>query len=245
MRVVVTLTTIPSRENSVIETIKSIKANTYQPDDIYVNLPDWYPKFKKSPSQTFINKLKSLDVKVNMCKDYGTLTKLYPILNIENDIAIIIDDDACYSENFIQGLINGYNEFKCAVGYSGIAYPENVLKECGRLGYRISWGHGKEADMLECAFGFLVPLKQLRVKPTIEPMNENLDSLYFSDDYVWSRLLDIKRVVKYDHIGRVGDNWSSIRQEVEGSQTHSLSRDGNNLLNFYRCRHLPFLQNGI
>jgi hypothetical protein len=244
MRVVVTLTTIPSREQSVLKTIESIKKNTYQPDDIYVNVPEWYPKFKQSPTEKLLNSLELLGVKVNMCKDYGTLTKLYPILNIENDIAIMVDDDAYYSENFIKGLVDGYKEFNCAVGYSGIAYPETVLKHLGKIGYAVYWGHGVQTEILECAFGFLVPINQLKLIPNFEPMSDTLNCMYFSDDYIWSRLLDNKKVIRYDHIGRVGDDWSSIRRDNEDLQTHSLSRDGNNLLNFYNCRNLPFLQPG-
>ena len=49
MRVVVTLTTIPTREESLIKTIKSIQDGTVKPDAIYVNLPEWYPRFKCAP----------------------------------------------------------------------------------------------------------------------------------------------------------------------------------------------------
>jgi hypothetical protein len=49
VRVVVSLTTIPTREESVIKTIESIQKGTYRVNDIYVNLPVWYPRFKCGP----------------------------------------------------------------------------------------------------------------------------------------------------------------------------------------------------
>ena len=57
MRVVVTLTTIPTREDSVIRTIKSIQAGTFKPDVIYVNLPEWYPRFECAPDPNLKTKL--------------------------------------------------------------------------------------------------------------------------------------------------------------------------------------------
>jgi hypothetical protein len=82
MRVVVSLTTIPTREDSVIKTIESIQTGTYRVNEIYVNLPEWYPRFGRGPDPNLETKLVSMGVKVNICKDYGSLTKLVPILDI-------------------------------------------------------------------------------------------------------------------------------------------------------------------
>jgi len=51
MRVVVTLTSIPSREENVVKTVESIQNGTVKPDCIYVNLARYYPKFKRGPSE--------------------------------------------------------------------------------------------------------------------------------------------------------------------------------------------------
>jgi hypothetical protein len=240
MRVVVTLTTIPSREESIIKTIESIQCGSLKPDAIYVNLPNWYPRFKSCPDPNLEPKLKSLGVIVNPCEDYGVLTKLIPVLKIETDPAtllVIVDDDMNYQPRFLEGLVKGHEEFKCPVGYSGIAYPETVLKHYGQLRYHLFQGHGALTEMLECAFGFLIPRGVMEGFPNIEPMPESGSKyVYLSDDYLYTKFMDSKgvpkRVICYPWAGRVGDDWSTIWIQNEGSQIHALSRDENNLHNF-------------
>ena len=235
MRVVVTLTTIPTREESVVKTIQSLYAGTVKPDAIYVNLPEWYPRFKCGPDPTLETKLKDLGVIVNKCQDYGSLTKLIPILDIETNpetCIVVLDDDVKYKPRFLEGLVKGYEEFRCPVGFSGIAYPETVLHHYGHLRFHVFFGHGARTEILECAFGVLFPRKCLDGFPIPAPMREDSDlCMYVTDDYIFSKFLGSKgiekRVVCYPWAGRVGDDWSTIWVQNDGSQTHSLSRDGN------------------
>jgi len=240
MRVVVSLTTIPTREESVIKTIQSLQSGTFTPDVIYVNLPEWYPRFKKGPDPNLELKLKTLGVIVNKCKDYGVLTKLLPTLEVETDpetLIVIVDDDMNYQPRFLEGLVKGHTEFKCPVGYSGIAYPESVLRVYGVLRYHVFFGHGAQTEMLECSFGFAIPRGVMEGFPNFEPMTEESDKcVYLSDDYLYTRFMDFKgvpkKVVCYPWAGRVGDDWSTIWIQNSDSQTHALSRDENNLHNF-------------
>jgi hypothetical protein len=240
MRVVVTLTTIPTREDSVVKTIESIQKGTVKPDAIYVNLPEWYPRFKSGPDPNLKTKLKDMGVTINDCKDYGVLTKLLPVLDTETDpetLLVVIDDDANYQPRFLEGLIKGYEEFKCPVGYSGIAYPETVLRVYGHLRYHIFFGHGAQTEMLECSFGFAIPRGVMNGFPKIEPMSEQSEKyVYLSDDYLYTKFMDFKgvpkKVVCWPWAGRFGDDWSTIWTQNSGSQEHALSRDENNLYNF-------------
>lgn len=235
MRVVVTLTTIPTREESVVKTIQSLHAGSVKPDAIYVNLPEWYPRFKCAPSPLIETKLKELGAIVNTCKDYGSLTKFIPTLERETDpetLFVIVDDDVRYQHRFLEGLVKGYEEFKCPVGYSGIAYPETVLRHYGHLRFHVFFGHGTPTEILECAFGVAIPRTLFDTFPIPEPMSEHSDaSMYTTDDFILAKFLDSKgipkKVVCHPWAGRVGDDWSTIWIQNEGSQTHSLSRDGN------------------
>jgi hypothetical protein len=188
VRVVVTTTTIPTREKFVKKMINSLKYGTVQPDAIYVNLPDWYPRFKCGPDPNLEPKLVSMGVIVNKCKDYGVLTKLLPTLELEKDpetLLVILDDDMIYQPRFLEGLVKGYSEFKCPVGYSGLAYPETTMRMWGRLGYCLFQGHGQETEMLECAFGMLIPRKDMEGFPAIEPLTEKSEKyIYRSEDYL-------------------------------------------------------------
>lgn len=244
MRVAVTTTTIPTRETAIIEMIDSLKKGTVQPDVIYVNVPDWYPRFKKGPDPAIIEKLTSIPgVKVNSCKDYGVLTKLLPTLQVETNpetLLVVVDDDVLYQPRFLEGIVKGYGEFKCPVGYSGIYYPETALKKIGKIRYILFQGHGTEVEMFECAFGFAFPVWAIQDFPPIEPMNETSEKhVYLSDDYLYSRLLEMKGISKklvcYPWAGRVVDDWSTVWTQKVETQTHSLSRDENNMENFYKA----------
>jgi hypothetical protein len=235
MRIVVSLTTIPSREFSLIESINSLKNGTLKPDAIYVNLPEWYPRFKCAPVDGLVEKIRDAGATVVRCKDYGSLTKIIPILKIEklpSTLIVVVDDDMVYGPRLIEGLVKGHSEFKCAVGYSGIAYPETAIKHLGRLGFLLAQGHGVRTEILECAFGVLFPRWSLEGFPVPEPFTEDSDpSLYLSDDFVISKFFDSKlipkKVVCYSWIGRKGDDWSTIWTQDPSSQMYSLSRDGN------------------
>lgn len=212
MRIIVTLTTIPPRGLSILETIKSIKNNTIKPDAIYVNLPKHVPRF---PDQYYNielkEKLSNYGVIINECDDMGTLTKSIPTLKHETDantLFIIIDDDGIYSNRFIEGLVKGYNEFNCVVGYSGIAYPDFVKNIYGRVGYILFQNHGDYAHILETSFGIAIKREWLAY------INEPFEHNGIYDDYIIALLLDNinvkKRVINYDFIGRHGDDWSNI-----------------------------------
>ncbi len=213
MRKIVTLTTIPPRGFSIIETIKSIKNNTVQPDAIYVNLPKFLPRFPHKVYDPMLKvMLEHMGVFVNECDDLGTLTKSIPTLKYETEpdtLFIVIDDDGIYSPRFIEGIIKGYEEFKCVVGYSGIAYPDFVKIHFGRVGYLLFQNHGENAHILETSFG--IAFKRDWLKHITKPFPHE-KNIY--DDYILALLFDKigveKRVLNYPWIGRKGDDWSSI-----------------------------------
>lgn len=236
MRVIVTLTTIPARKLTILETINSIKRNKVQPDAIYVNLPKFLPRF---PNQTYIpelrDRLTSMGVIINECDDIGTLTKSVPTLEYETDpdtLFIVIDDDGIYSENFIEGIIKGYNEFECVVGYSGIAYPDYVKNVYGRVGYVLFQNHGQETHILETSFGIAFKRDWIKKLDNREfPHNKDV-----YDDYILALLFDqmkiSKRVINHEFIGRKGDDWSSIVHFINQDE-NAISYGKSSIQKFY------------
>lgn len=95
-RVVVSLTTLPSRIGGVVETIDSLLQQTLQPDAIYLNVPSASERFKEE-SYVIPPHLSKLDkVRVRRTEDYGPVTKLIPTLDEERDpntLIITVDDD--------------------------------------------------------------------------------------------------------------------------------------------------------
>jgi hypothetical protein len=184
-----------------------------------------------------------MGVKVNTCDDYGVLTKSLATLEIETDpetLIVVVDDDMVYQPRVVEGLVKAYEEFKCPVGYSGLAYPETVLRQWGRFGFRLMQGHGTPAEMMECAFGYAFPRKAMDGFWKFPPMAEaNERFVYLSDDYLYSKHFELKglqkRVACFPWVGRRGDDWSTIWTQKQSSQTHALSRDENNLENFFKA----------
>jgi hypothetical protein len=240
MRVVVGLSTIPSREESVLLTIESLSNGSCKPDAIYVSLPEWYPRFKCAPKPGLAEAITKAGGTVLKCKDTGVFTKLVPVLEVEQDPFTVIitgDDDATYTPLFIEGLLTGYSHYHCPVGYSGIIYPETSLKIYNDIEYHLFGGHGALVEILETSFGMLIPRWAMFGFPKVQPYTlESNKCLYFSDDYLYSKFFDSKKIPKrllcYDQIGRRDNDWSSIMKFNAGAQECALSKDENNLVNF-------------
>lgn len=106
MKVVVCLSTIPSRMEGLPYAIRQIQAQTFQPNQIYLYLPKWSKREKREyplPPEFHYDRLKII-----RCEDYGPITKLYPVLEREKDpetIIITLDDDIEYPNDTIEKLV--------------------------------------------------------------------------------------------------------------------------------------------
>jgi hypothetical protein len=126
MRIVVSLTTIPSRIGGLEPTIKSLLAQSRKPDEIALNLPRKCLKEKcgyNIPSWLWEN------VSVHQCnRDYGPATKLLPTVEREKDSEtriITVDDDVIYSENTVELLTKDASKSdNRAVGIMGVIWKK-------------------------------------------------------------------------------------------------------------------------
>lgn len=243
VRIVTTMTVIPTREKSIIKTIRSIQEGTLPPCEMYVNVPLKYARFKEKLDPKLVPKLLEMGVHVNIIDhDWACLNKILPILAYETNpdtLIVTLDDDMTYSKYFIQGLYQGWKEFGGVVGYSAITYPETSLKVKNNLEYLIYQGHGAEVEMLEFGFGTMFEARCLQGFPEVEPLTPTADATFhLSDDYVMSRFFDYKNIKKrficYDPIGRVVDDWKSICTENEDAKTHAISSSQNSLMNYIK-----------
>jgi hypothetical protein len=103
-KIVVSLTTLPSRISNIEKVINSILVNTIKPDIIYLNVPQFSTREQKSYDipQSLLN-IETLKINI-IDTDYGPVTKLYPTLFKELDpetIIICIDDDKEYDHKLI------------------------------------------------------------------------------------------------------------------------------------------------
>ncbi|GLD94689.1 hypothetical protein PINS_up003313 [Pythium insidiosum] len=111
-RVVVSLTTTPSRLDKVMDSVRSLLRQSLPPDQIYVNIP--VGPMKRKPNRSYDDveiprELESLAplVKINRCVDDGPATKLLGTLRHEHDpstLIITVDDDFEYPAQLVEAL---------------------------------------------------------------------------------------------------------------------------------------------
>jgi len=110
----VSLTTLPSRIDNIEETIFSIKNQSIQPDKIYINLPYNFKRFKNyNFSSEQIKRLKSYDLEIIRCEDFGPATKLMGSINkIKDnyDCVILLDDDHIYHNSSFEIMLNNFKK---------------------------------------------------------------------------------------------------------------------------------------
>jgi hypothetical protein len=245
VRIVTTMTVIPTREHSLIRSIMSVKNGTMQPAAMYVNIPNRYVRFEEPLAPWLKPVLRSIGVQVNEIEhDRCCLNKILPTLEYEKDpetLIVTMDDDMEYSPLYIAGLYEGWKTFGGCVGYSGLAYPERVRDEMrmNPLNYVVQMGHGRVADFLEDGFGTMFKLGETKGFPDLPPLTPGADpTLYLSDDYLWGRFFDYKKVSKqvicWDQIGRFHDDWTSICKMAEDTKKHELSEERSSLADFMK-----------
>ena len=162
-RIVVSLSTLPSRIQGIKPTLQSILDNTVAADAIYLNLPEYSKReacrYEIPENLTDISPI----VKINRVReDYGPVTKLYPTLEVETDpetIIICIDDDLVYDPRLIERLIQasdyyGGEQTICIRGW-------NYIKIANRFTlplYTPFWG-SRNVKVLQCYMGVLYKRK--------------------------------------------------------------------------------------
>ena len=156
-RIVISLSTIPSRIQNINKVIDSILQSDIQPDLIYLNIPKISQKENK-PYSIPANLHPKVFVNI-VDQDYGPITKLYPTLLKETDdetIIICVDDDKEYDKRLIPHLVNySYKYPDSCICVSGWNYfnllfvllPYFNLRPVGKI------------DILQCYLGVLYKRK--------------------------------------------------------------------------------------
>ncbi|CAI5710150.1 unnamed protein product [Hyaloperonospora brassicae] len=128
-RVVVSLTTTPSRLAHVMDSVRSLVAQSLRPDQIYVNIPTG--AMKRHPARQYNNTeipselmhIAPSLVQINRCVDDGPASKLLATLRLETNastLIITLDDDFVYP-----------SELVAALAWEALAKPHDALGVCG------------------------------------------------------------------------------------------------------------------
>ena len=127
-RIVVGLTTIPSRVKYLMPIVRNMQSQTLLPTVIYISVPEKSAKASENGATYPIDEMKKTFAglaQVNVVdKDYGPLTKLMGMLLVEpknkGTLLITIDDDQIYDKTFIENIVEGASEhYMEAVGFCG------------------------------------------------------------------------------------------------------------------------------
>ena len=162
----VTLTTIPSRLNSIHKTIRSIEQQTLKPKKIFLNVHNSYYRF--ADIKITYDQLRVLEsdlVEIRRCHDFGPATKIMGSLDKikKLDCAIIIDDDHIYNKEMCEIFIKEFKKKKINYSY----YIQKIF----------------DLDMAQCADGFLVNSKNLdKIEKFYQIYVKDNKNLFFDDD---------------------------------------------------------------
>ncbi|GMH81830.1 hypothetical protein TL16_g09057 [Triparma laevis f. inornata] len=161
-RLVVSLTSLPSRLDHLTQTLNHMLRQSKLPDLIIINLPKFSKREQKpyiipEHVHAYISSLpsphKSL-IFLNICSnDFGPATKLIPTLEIETDpttMIVTIDDDVYYPSFYLESLYNvSVRMPDYAVGFKGYVIPENGNTEHSNYTYiESSSSNHKEVHVL-------------------------------------------------------------------------------------------------
>lgn len=192
-RIVISLTTSPTRITKLQPVIDSMMKQTIQPDKIYLNLPNVFKRDNTTftlPLPEFITQNKS--IYVHFCEDIGPATKILPVLSLEKDpdtILISIDDDINYPPQLIETFLGFSQDYPdaCLTGTSYML-KENTNKMYSNTPEKLQ---GQEVELLEGYSGVLYKRKffsEAVLKKLYKSINEN-KGCKFGDDFSISNAL--------------------------------------------------------
>jgi hypothetical protein len=242
MKVVLSLTTIPSRIEKAIEIANE---NLMQGcHEIWLNIPYSYTRFPSWSGK--VPEISNPKIVLNRCPDYGPATKVFgPALLLQpEDLIVYIDDDTHYDIRLVTQLMRHYGTDKTSAwGLSG--FNLNMYFQ----GY-YPREHGQSVDVIEGYGGVIVKAEWIqKIHSDFITMKQEAR---FADDIVISNLLQkigVKRrtvFVQDCHIGLIeqksyGFDQDALHHQVQGGHKTNymnvlinLQNKGENYFDF-RC----------
>lgn len=185
MRVVATLSTIPSRIDRIQPTIESLLRQTYQIEKVEVNVPYWC--VRTAEPYTVPEWMTSMiGVEVHRTEDYGAITKVAPTLIRNEDVYVwSVDDDFIYHPTHLETLMKD-------AGQSIVCFHGGIINADGFAGGR---SRGNTIDVAEGFFGIVYPPHCIKEDflPYVERTSAVMDNRK-SDDIILSNYFALHKV---------------------------------------------------
>ena len=226
MKVIVSLTTIPSR----FEHLQNVVTNLEQQmcHEVWVNIPQKYTRFPEWDQ--VVPPIFGTKLKVNRnCEDLGPGTKVIgPALHLDpDDLIVYLDDDTNYDSKLVMNLVKWWRtDQKSAWGLSGFDFKNYFERKYPRT-------HGIPVDVLEGYGGVLVNAGW--IQNLVSEFKELREEAKAADDVILSNLLTkqgiyLKTVfVQECHIGYVnqfqyGFGPDALHHQFQGGHHENYAR---------------------
>lgn len=235
MRVVASITTIPGRYGKLIQTLKSLRAQDYPLDAIYLTIPKESHRLKQ-PYPELPVEIRQLCSVGSVDIDYGPCTKILGGLVNEagpNTVIFTFDDDVVYAPNLVSTMLNYHKQYpNSALGSSGIllkyGFPfYSTVSNCrGNWNNLTGFDVGTEGRAVDALCGFSAVLYVRKFFPSNELLYNTLmkyplmdSNVYFNDDIMISAFLSKhnieRRVVPNIPMGNLSN---ALQNELDGNE---------------------------
>jgi hypothetical protein len=225
MRVIISLTSIPSRFDKVSEILKNLTRQTCH--EIWINIPRFYNRFPdwNGSLPDWIN----FDPKLRInrdCEDLGPGTKfLGPAKHLDpEDLIVFLDDDTNYDSKMVTNLLKWHKtNTQVAWGLSGFNFESYFRGQYPRQ-------HGVPVDVLEGYGSVIVKAGWIQ---TVEQEFRELLNVTWHDDILLCNLFE-KYGIKRQTVFTQECNLGQIQQYQYGFEPdalHHLAGPGGHSIN--------------
>jgi len=197
-KVIISLTTIPSRIHHIFPTLNSLLLQHKPADRIYLNLPNTSIREGRSYAVP-ASIMNDTRVTIHMTeKDYGPITKLLPTLELEKDpetMIITVDDDIIYPPDMVERLIGHHTTHpEAALGFRSWNIPPSGMVKDSRILFAHQIRQPVKVDILEGMSGVLYLRKHFHRDFFCEDLPEEG---FYVDDVCISGYLEKQGVARY------------------------------------------------
>lgn len=188
-KIIISLTSIPSRVDKVVLVITRMMNQTVVPDKIILCLDE-----TKREKIEFSNELRFLievGLEIKWVEDIGPHTKyLYATQQYHNDIVITVDDDIIYSHKLVETLLKSYEKYPKAISANIVTRfktKKGVVQSSSEWLQQFKYGVGDKYSIAYGVGGVLYP-PNILPKETFD--TERIKKVSKFQDDLWLKAIE-------------------------------------------------------
>jgi len=230
LRVVVSLSSIPSRLPHIFPALNSLLGQTRPADALYLNLPHWSIREKRAYRIPSALAADGRIVVNRIAADLGPITKLVPVLRLETDprtLIVTVDDDAVYPPDLLATLIRFHRLLPAAaLGLRGYRLPASGRYLEARIQCASTIDRPLAVDVITAVSGALY--RRAHFRPDFCAGAPCPPQSVFVDDAVIGAYLHAKAIPRYIVPYRLREPFSSYIITCRSNPLWKINRDGRN-----------------